>query len=69
MKILTLSSHSSKGKPAPIVDAINGISMNSNGKLSTLITTLTVSLLGVKGGIPYVITRYIECWWKKMLSE
>jgi magnesium-transporting ATPase (P-type) len=58
-----------KGKPTPIMDAISGIFMKSNGKFSTLIVTLTMSMLGVKGGIPFVIWRYIDYWRKKMLSD
>jgi len=58
-----------KGKPIPIMDAISGIFMKSNGNFSTLIATLTMSLLGVKGGIPFVISRYIDYWRKKMLSD
>jgi magnesium-transporting ATPase (P-type) len=59
-----------KGKPTPIIDAINGIFMKlSNGKFNTLIATLTMSLLGVKGGIPYLISRFIDYWRKKMLSD
>lgn len=58
-----------KGKPTPIMDAISGIFMKSNGKFRTLIVTLTMSLLGVKGGIPFVISRYIDYWRKKMLSD
>jgi Ca2+-transporting ATPase len=58
-----------KAKPAPIMDAINGIIKKSSGKFSTLIATLSMSLLGVKGGIPYVISRGIDYWRKKMLFE
>ena len=58
-----------KAKPAPIMDAINGIIKKSSGKFSTLITTLTMSLLGVKGGVPYAISRGIDYWQKKMLFE
>ncbi|XP_062160989.1 calcium-transporting ATPase 9, plasma membrane-type-like [Alnus glutinosa] len=58
-----------KGKPTPIMDAISGIFMKSNGKFCTLIATLTMSLLGVKGGIPFVISRSIDYWRKKMLSD
>ncbi|XP_059437056.1 calcium-transporting ATPase 12, plasma membrane-type-like [Corylus avellana] len=58
-----------KGKPIHIVDAINGLFVNSNGRFNTLIATLSMSLLGVKGGMPYVISCGIDYWQKKMLSE
>ncbi|KAK7846101.1 calcium-transporting atpase 12 [Quercus suber] len=61
-----------KGKPntmKEIMDAIEKIVVKPNGKISSLATSLSMLLVGVMEGIPFVITLAISFWNKKILSD
>jgi magnesium-transporting ATPase (P-type) len=52
-----------------IIDATMRFVMKLNGKTRTLITSLTILLVGVTEGIPFVVALTIDYWNKKMLSD
>ncbi|KAJ7967810.1 Calcium-transporting ATPase [Quillaja saponaria] len=61
-----------KGKPTSskeIIDAIKRILIKPYGRISTLTTSLTVLLVGIMEGIPFVIALGITYWNKKVLHD
>ncbi|KAJ7967812.1 Calcium-transporting ATPase [Quillaja saponaria] len=52
-----------------IIDAIKRIVIKPYGRISTLTTSLTVLLVGIMEGIPFVIALGITYWNKKVLHD